>query len=176
MEIYNHDRIRFKYCTENTNMKLTQYNIDCMSKSLNLSSAAVHPTEIVLDTAFIKTMWVHNVKLDEERLIYISAAISDGWQKGRLAANSPGGRRGVYNSDRYVKASNTKRQSGRPLGKPFGYIHTPQTKAKIKIAALKHIDNSKQKLAILNTPCSCIFCKKQTSYLWLMKNHKECPL
>lgn len=39
-------------------MKLTQYNIKCMSEVLNLDPLLVQPTDIYIDTSVIKNKWI----------------------------------------------------------------------------------------------------------------------
>ena len=155
-------------------MKLTQYNIDCMSASLGLSPALVQPMDLIAEASHLKNMWICCLSDNEERLVSSTVVLPNGWVKGRLPANSPGGRRGTYNRDRYIKVINTKKQNGHKLGRPIGFVHTEQTKAKMKIKSAKNISISKQKIDMQNVSCSCMFCKKQTSYLWLVKKHMGC--
>lgn len=155
-------------------MKLTQLNIDCMSKSLGLDPLLVHPMDVEVDLSPVKTMWIHNPSLGEERLVGKSTVFLDGWVLGRLHQNTSGGRKGVYGMDRSKKAVQTRRENGKIFGRTAGYKHTNSTKLKIKNNALKHVEKSKQKLAFLNISCSCVICKKQTSVLWLNKKHNDC--
>jgi len=38
-------------------MKLTQYNIDCMSASLGLSPALVQPMDLIAEASHLKNIW-----------------------------------------------------------------------------------------------------------------------